>query len=219
MANKKWKWESIKKDAKYWDIPDPIIYYLEKRWTDNKFKTFLDIGCGKGRHSLFMARAGFDVYAFDISDTCVQTLEKKATKLHYRMNLKTCDMHEFPYEDNSIDCMLALSSINHTDTKGFKKILGEIYRVLVPGGEVYLTLGSKDSEQFTRKDNIPLDDNTRLRVEDGFTEKIPHFFVDDEDCRTLFNDFEFIDLKYIKRITEYGSFSPHYHIFLKKPKV
>ena len=216
---KKWKWEEVKKDAGYWDMPDPVIYYLENRWKNNKFKTFLDIGCGKGRHSLFMASSGFKVQAFDIIESNVSTLEKKATKLHYEISLKTCDMHNMPYPDNSVDCMLALSSINHTDTKGFKKIMKEVLRVLKPGGETYLTLGSKDSDQFTREDSIAVDANTRARVEEGFSQKMPHFFVDDEDCRSLFNDFIFVDLKYIKRITEYGSFNPHYHLLLKKPKV
>lgn len=216
---KKWKWVEVNKDAGYWDTPDPIIYYLENRWKAQKFKVFMDVGCGKGRHSLYMAGAGFKVEAFDITESCVETLERKANKLHYQIKLKTCDMHNMPYQDNSVDCMLALSSINHTDTKGFKKILKEIYRVLKPDGEVYLTLGSKDSEQYTREDSIAVDANTRARVEEGFAQKVPHFFVDDEDCKKLFTDFIFVDLKYVKRITEYGSFSPHYHILIKKPKV
>lgn len=213
MSTKKWKWETVVKDAGYWDKPDPIIYYLENRWREKGFKNFLDIGCGKGRHSLYMAGAGFTVDAFDISIFAVSTLEKKAEALNYVMTLKVCDMHDMPYPDNSFDCALALSSINHTDTKGFKKILKEIYRVLKPGGEVYLSLGSKDSEEY----NVgkPLDDNTRLRVEEseGF---VPHFYVDDEDCRKFFGDFTFVDIKYSKRITEYGSFAPHYYLLLKK---
>ena len=47
---------------------------------------------------------------------------------------------------------------------------------------------------------------------------IPHFYIGDEDCGTMFNDFKIIDISNVRQLTQYGNFSPHYHIWLKNDK-
>lgn len=215
VESKAWNWEMVPKDDKYWNSPDQVIYYLKEQWQEKGFKDFLDIGCGFGRHALYMARNNFNVSGFDLSEFSVQTVAEKAEKENLKITLQVSDMLEMPYEDNSFDCALAMNVISHTDTIGFKKILNEIKRILKPGGEVYFTLGSKDSYWYN-KDLPVVDENTKIRVEDGPENGIPHFYVNDDDCLKLFNDFIIVGIRYIKELTEHGSFSPHYHVHLKK---
>ena len=216
IESKAWNWEVVSKDDDYWNTPDSIMYYLQKTWSDLKYKLFLDIGCGFGRHCVFMAKNNFDVSGFDLSQHSVDVTNEKLKENNTKAKITVADMLEFPYENNSFDCMLALNVINHTDTNGLKKILGEIYRCLKPNGEVYLTLGSKDTFGYKNPDNIVVDANTRIKVEDGPENGVPHFYIDDEDCKTMFNNFTLISVQNIRELTMYGSWSSHYHLHLKK---
>lgn len=217
IESKAWKWEIVDKNDKYWNAPAPEIHYLSENWKEKGYKTFLDIGCGFGRNTIFMAKSGFDVSTFDLSEHSVEVTKQKAEDAGVKLkDICTADMLKIPYKDNSFDCILALNVISHTDKEGFNQILKEIKRVLKPGGEVYFTVGSKESYWFNNPKCIYVDDYTKIRVEDGPENGIPHFYIGDEDCFLLFNDFIIINIKNIRELTQYGNFSPHYHIWLKK---
>lgn len=217
IESKPWKWEIVDKDNKYWNTPAPEVYYLAEYWKNKGFKSFLDVGCGFGRNAIFMAKQGFSVKAFDLSEHSVEMTKEKAKSQGVVLDdVVVADMLEMPYEDNSFDCLLALNVISHTDTEGFHWILQELSRVLKPNGEMYFTVGSKESFWFNNPICKVVDENTRIRVEDGPENGIPHFYINDEDCLKMFNDFTIVSIKNVRVLTEHGNFSPHYHIHLKK---
>lgn len=216
IKSKAWQWEIVDKDDKYWNSPAPEVYYLSENWKDKNFKDILDVGCGFGRNCIYLAKHGFNLSGFDLSEHSVkQTLEKAKAQKVKLGKFVVADMLAFPFEDNSFDAILAMNVISHTDHEGFKQILSEIKRVLRPGGEAYFTLGSKESYWFKNPKCPYVDDYTRIRVEDGPENGIPHFYIGDEDCFTLFNDFKIIDIRNVRELTQYGNFSPHYHVWLK----
>lgn len=217
IKSKAWQWEMVEKDNEYWNTPAPEIYFLCENWKQKGFKDFLDIGCGYGRNTIFMAKRGYTVSTFDLSERSVEVTRQKAMEQGAALkDIRVADMLNLPYGDESFDCVLALNVISHTDQKGFGRILSEIKRVLRPGGEAYFTVGSKESYWFTNPACIYVDDNTKIRVEDGPENGIPHFYIDDEDCKRLFGDFKIIKIQLIKELTQHGNFSPHYHVWLKK---
>lgn len=217
IQSKSWNWEMVDKNNNYWNTPAPEVFYLADNWKSKNLKTVLDIGCGYGRNSIFLAKQGFILDGFDLSERSVETTIEKGKEQGFDFsNFKVADMLEFPYPDNSFDVVLAMNVISHTDKDGFNKILKEIKRVLKPNGEAYFTLGSKESYWFNNPDCKYVDENTRIRIEDGPENGIPHFYIDDNDCFNLFNEFKIISIKNIRELTQYGNFSPHYHIWLKK---
>ena len=217
IQSKAWKWEIVDKDNEFWNSPAPEVYYLAENWKNKKFKNILDVGCGLGRNSIYLAKQGFELSGFDLSNHSVKQTIQKAKEQNVKLNkFVVADMLSFPIEDNSFDSILAMNVISHTDLDGFKKILAEIKRTLKPEGEAYFTLGSKESFWFNNPNCTYVDDYTRIRVEDGPENGIPHFYIDDEDCKNLFNDFKIIKIQNIRELTQYGNFSPHYHIWLKK---
>ena len=148
----------------------------------------MDLGCGIGRHTVLFAQNGFNTYAFDLSEEAINTTKKWAEELNLNVDYKIGDMLNLPYEDNSFDCMLCRNVISHTDTKGVEKIIKEINRVLREDGECYLTLGSKSSPAFNNKDFPVVDENTKIRIEDGPENGIPHFYADYNLIQELFKD-------------------------------
>ena len=217
IESKAWKWEIVDKDDKYWNSPAKEVYFLCQNWKDKGYSEFLDVGVGFGRNAIYLAKNGFNVSGFDLSEHSVKMTYEKAKEQGVSLGeIKVADMLKFPYNDESFDCMLAMNVISHTDLEGFKKILGEIKGTLKTGGEVYFTVGSKKSFWFNNPVCTYVDDNTRIRVEDGPENGIPHFYMGDEDCFTLFNDFKIIEIKEVRELTKHGNFSHHYHIWLKK---
>lgn len=217
IESKSWNWDIVDKNDFYWNSPAPEVFYLAENWKSKNFKSILDVGCGWGRNAIFLAKHGFKLDGFDLSKTSVDTTIEKAKEQGIDFsNFVVADMLKFPYNDNTFDALLAMNVISHTDKEGFLKILNEIKRVLKPGGEAYFTLGSKESYWFNNPVCTYVDENTRIRIEDGPENGIPHFYIDDEDCKTLFNDFKIIKINNVRELTQYGNFSPHYHIWIKK---
>lgn len=60
--------------------------------------SILDIGCGDGRNSLFLAQKGFKVDAFDISKTGIEKIKYLAKKENLQINAFLCDMKNFEFE-------------------------------------------------------------------------------------------------------------------------
>jgi len=157
-----------------------------------------------------MARKGFETTAVDLSEYGVNYLNEWAKK--EKLNIKTavCDMMSLPFEDNSFDCIMAYNVIYHTDTQGFIKTLNEIMRVLKPGGEMFITLISKNTWSFQRaKAYKRLDRNTILRDEHETEKDVPHFYVDIEDIKHFFADWQIVGMP--KEWCEYNMEKPEFY--------
>ena len=222
VESKAWKWESVKDDYEAkWREPSQEVYYLINRWHQNGTKDILDLGCGIGRHSILFAQEGFNTYAIDLSENAVCRAKKWAEDCGLNINFSIGDMINLPYDDKVMDAIFAYYVISHTDTKGVIETLKQIRRVLKPDGEVYLTFGSKDSWGF--KENWPVvDANTKIRIEDGPDNNVPHFFADSKLIYELFRDFNILDLKQIQKIEMVnGKIKDHhhYHVLAKKKQI
>ena len=57
----------------------------------------------------------------------------------------------------------------------WKLVIKELERVLKKNGEVYLTLGSKETWGFKETDWPMVDENTKIRMDDGPEKGVPHF--------------------------------------------
>jgi ubiquinone/menaquinone biosynthesis C-methylase UbiE len=212
-VNKGWKWTEI--DTDYWSEPSEEIYYLCSRWEDMGFMRFLDLGSGIGRHSLHMAAQGFDVTAYDLSESGHAILGEKAAKLGLSIQTVKGNNEILPFNHSSFDCLLAYHSLYHSDSVGMGRIVSEMHRVLGSGGEAYLTLISKSHPDYLRDDLEKLDANTVMKPEeDGSI--IPHYFVRYEEIEKLLHPFEIIKVKHVEDFFS-GKSSWHYFVHIRKP--
>lgn len=219
VESKAWDWKIVKnKQEQTWLEPSVESYYLIDRWQKQRKKDFLDLGCGLGRHTIQFAKAGFNTAGFDLSEESIRRTAKYAKAEKLDIALKVGDMLELPYSDASFDCILCRNVISHTDTAGMRQIVEELKRVLRSEGECYLTLGSKETWGF-KQDWPVVDENTKIRIEDGPENGIPHFYADYDLIQELFKDFK-IELVYqLEDFYEKNGKtlnSWHYHLLIKK---
>lgn len=58
-----------------------LIELLEQTLSFNNCSSILDLGCGRGRHSLTLAQRGYQVKGIDLSTEAIKTAEAKANEL------------------------------------------------------------------------------------------------------------------------------------------
>ena len=218
VDSKAWNWDVVKGDhERYWQEPAVESYYLIDRWLGQGKKDFLDLGCGLGRHTIQFAKAGFNTSGFDLSETSITKTREYAEKTGVAIDLKVGDMLELPYGDDSFDCVYCRNVISHTDTAGMRKIVSELKRILRENGECYLTLGSKQTWGF-QQDWPMVDENTKIRVEDGPENGIPHFYADYDLILDLFKDFNIVKIFQVEdRIDRTGNVTSsfHWHVLIR----
>ncbi len=96
----------------------------------------LDLGCGTGRHALWLAAAGADVTAVDFSEGMLAEARQKPGADAVRFVVH--DLHEpLPFGDGAFDRVVSGLVLEHLrDLDGFFR---EMRRVLRPGGAAVVT--------------------------------------------------------------------------------
>jgi len=104
----------------------------------------LDVGCGTGRHSIELARRGFDVTGIDLSEAMLAKARAKAVGLNVRFI--QADATKFVF-DEPFDAVIGLCEgafglLSTTDEPVFQplKILGNVSSSLKPGGLAVFTV-------------------------------------------------------------------------------
>ncbi len=211
IESKAWNWnEDI---YKYWNVADEFLPVALK-WKSKNFSSVLDLGCGIGRNALFLAKMNFDVDAFDLSLNGLAQLIKSAKEENLNIKIKNGDMLQLPYKDNYFDCLLAFHSIYHTDLEGLKKVISEINRVLKNGGEIFITLNSKNSEAWDLYSERRIDNYTLIKTE-GLEIDVPHTYLNYDDVLLLLKDFNLIKIQQIFDYWENRKYA-HYFVTCKK---
>lgn len=218
-VTKAWDWSQNTSD--YWLIPCAESAFLAEHWGENSANALLDLGCGLGRHSLYMARRGFRVTAADLSHQAVEQVAARARQEELPIDTVCCNMLTLPFDDGAFDCAMAVNVIYHTDAAGFRRTLEEVGRVLQPGGEFFVTLLSKATPLYSQAPtDRRLDAYTILRDESPMEHNVPHFYVDYADICHLFPGWRL--LLPAKEWKEYGEagktefLSTHWTLLLKK---
>src|SRR5688572_1048013 len=87
------------------DDPHPVITRFAAKFVAGRA---LDLACGPGRHSLWLAERGWQVRAVDNSRVAIQMLEKRARERNVRIESLVADLeqHEFVIESESYDLIV-----------------------------------------------------------------------------------------------------------------
>ena len=142
----------------------------------------LEIGCGSGGYALHLAeKVGCRLVGLDINAAGVRNANQLALArgLSSQVQFQECDVSKnLPFDDNTFDAVFSNDVLCHVP--GRPEVLGEIFRVLKPGGRMLfsdaLVVGGMIShEEIATRSSIgfyvysPPGENERLLKQAGFS--------------------------------------------------
>lgn len=111
----------------------------------------LDAGCGGGRNLVYFLREGFDVCGTDISPDAIAQVRSLADKLAPRLpgeNFRVEPVEKMSFEAISFDAVLSSAVLHFARDEGhWAAMVGEMWRVLKPGGVFFARLASADGQE------------------------------------------------------------------------
>lgn len=103
----------------------------------------LEIGCGVGIDLLQFARAGALVSAIDLTENAVRLARANLAREGHAGDIRVGNAEALDFPDSSFDVVYSHGVLHHTvDTE---RAVGEVHRVLRPGGEAIIMLYNRHS--------------------------------------------------------------------------
>jgi SAM-dependent methyltransferase len=134
-------------DPKEWF--EAIDIYLFDQILKDRFTpgmTILDAGCGNGRNLRYFLRSGFAVFGVDLSAAAVEYVRAQAAQIAPGLpaeNFRIEPIERMSFADGSFDVVLSSAVLHFAkDEDHFLAMLGEMWRVLAPGGMLFARLSS-----------------------------------------------------------------------------
>lgn len=112
-------------------VTAPEHRWILERLGDLAGKQVLDLGCGLGEAAVFFALHGAQVTACDLSPRMLQLVEQVAAFHATQVRTHAAPAEATGLPSGSFDVVYAGNLLHHVDTE---RALGEIHRLLVPGG-------------------------------------------------------------------------------------
>ena len=96
-----------------WLDPEPDVIALLPELKERGARTALDLGCGVGRHALFLAEHGLAVEAIDGSAAGLAVARETAQARGVSLGLRQGTADALPFDDGSFDFVLSWNVIYH----------------------------------------------------------------------------------------------------------
>ena len=170
----------------------PKVKRTSAAFQRKSYEKILDLGCGTGKHSIFLAKQGFQVYATDMSSTGLKIAKEKSESQRLNIQFKHHDMREIPFTDGFFDAVLCIWTIYHGTLPDIQRTIKEIYRVLKSRG-TFITdfLSVTDSTYGT---GTEIEKNTFIG-EKGEEKDVPHHYVTREELIQLLLEFSHVKIR------------------------
>lgn len=115
----------------------------------------LDLGCGYGRASIFMAGLGWEVDAIDIIPAAIVEAAKRAGKAGVRMRLHIASISELHFLAGPYDFALDVGCSHVLDLPELERYRDQLARLL-PSGAYFLVYGRlREGERLTGEKGPP----------------------------------------------------------------
>jgi SAM-dependent methyltransferase len=220
-------YEILERDDGFFDSADiGKIYFSEYRnWTAQTRQALryargkvLDIGCGAGRHSLYLQSKGLDVLGVDISPLAI-----KVSKLRGLKRAHVVSITQLSFREKSFDTILMMGNNFGLlgNSKRAKWLLSRFYKMTSDNGimiaqalDPYKTNdpAHKDYHEFNRKRGRPGGQlRLRVRYRNYKTPWFDYLFVSQEEMNSILEGSGWKTSKFIQ-----SKLSPGYIALIEK---
>lgn len=151
-------WGGVK--TAYTQMPElPYLPLIPETLEERGAKKVLDLGCGSGWLSVFLARHGFVVTGIDISQHAVNLGRAWAQKEDLTIDFQAMDIANLVYDDGGFEAIVANSIFEHFPLEASRDIFKLLKSVLKPGGTL---IACFDEVGMGAGEYFKLDDDTHV---------------------------------------------------------
>lgn len=126
--------------AKEWHIPRAANFAAARGLK------VLEIGCGMGTDGAQFAAAGADYTGIDLTEAAIELARKRFELSGLKGQFRVADAENLDFADQSFDLVYSHGVLHHTPD--IEAAVGEIHRVLKPGGRAIVMLYHRGSYNY-----------------------------------------------------------------------
>jgi len=121
-----------------WELgrPRKVPVELVEKGAMKKGKA-LDLCCGAGTNTVYLAEKGFDVTGIDISSKAIEYAKKKAEQANVKIRFVAQNFLELQFKSEEFDFVFDMGCFHHVKVKDRSTFIKEVHRVLRKDG-IYL---------------------------------------------------------------------------------
>lgn len=175
------------------EMPEAVELFKEKG-----VRKVLDLGCGSGRHLVYLAEQGFEVFGIDLAKKAIELAENWLHEKGLTAKLEVKSMFErLPYEDDFFDAIISIRVINHGRIEGIRNTIREMQRVLKPKGLIFIAVRrdrkARESKRQRARSEI-IDPRTIIPLK-GIQKGVIHYLFNKSVLLKEFKNFEILNFR------------------------
>ncbi len=166
----------------------------------------LDLGCGLGKNSIYMAKLDNEVHGTDISSEAIKISKERASKEDLNIDFAVSNIgSKYPFADEYFDIVVDVMTSNSLNGAEREIYLAETKRVLKPGGFFFVRTLRKDGDKNAKnllKLSPGKEKNTYIMKELGLTERV----FEENEIREIYSKyFKILKLDNKSAYTKYAN--------------
>lgn len=179
MSDSKSLWVNLHKESRYRPKypSEVVVQYVFRNFKRDGSEKILDLGCGAGRHVVFMANENIQSYGIDYSIEGVKyTRELLDYSGHekYTDNIKEGELTNINFANEYFDGIICFGVLYYLKEQEINIAIKEIYRILKPGGKLFLQVRTTDDYRCSRNNQKLEGEGNTYIINENDGEKCAH---------------------------------------------
>lgn len=185
MLNPRDYWESRFRelDPETYDFSQSKSSAVLAGFCENYLKggaSVLDLGCGGGRNSHYLAQKGYQVYGVDFAAEAVEFCRERFARFNLPGTFEQGTFDRIPFPDDYFRGVICIAALDHATVESAQAAMAEIRRVLMSNGAILLTFDPPDQDEEILDEAEVLPDGTLKFVRGKQTGMVFHRYKDGE---------------------------------------
>jgi SAM-dependent methyltransferase len=192
--------------------PQPWVVETAAAVQSAGVRTILDLGCGTGRHLVWLGRRGFELWGTDIAPHGLRHSRAWLEREGLPARLALADMQAVPFTAGSFDAILSIQVLYHATRRGMQTALAGIERMLRPEG---LFVGSFLSTRAWKHDEGEMLEPGTYVQPRGPEAGVPHHYCDETETRELLQAFRIVEMRLDEHFDDAGDRHSHWEFVVR----
>jgi SAM-dependent methyltransferase len=138
----------------------------------------LDLGCGGGVHTLFLATEGFRVSACDISENGVRNTQAALQARGLEGEVSVCAMQDIDYPPQTFDLVLCIATLGAAGLVAARGALDRLTAICKPGAKAFFLFEANDDFHGVENE-LDVYGCSRAEVEELFLTRFSQVWIDE----------------------------------------